>query len=110
MIKDKLDDIYKTNHYIFCGIDFELYPDKDLFRIYDKIDGNILYENLICKYPEIYPTIKDLINQKSAKEELRKYNENDFVINKVPYVVCFYLGKPKEIVEKPISAKINYGG
>ena len=110
-IKDKLDSVYKTNHYKFCEIDFELYPDKDCIRIYDKIDGNILYEDIISNYPKNYPGIRDLIEQEPAKEELRKYCDNDSnIINKNPYVVCFYLGKPKEIVEGPISVKMNYGG
>ena len=104
MIKDKLDNIYKTNHYRFCNIDFELYPDKDLFRIYDKIDGNILYENFICKYNEVHSTIKHYILQESAKEELRKISED---LN-APYAVCFYLGKPKEIVEGPILVDMKY--
>ena len=102
-IKDKLDIIYKTNHYKFCGIDFELYPKKDYFRIYDKIDGNILYENKIENFPLEYPIIEDLIYFEPAKEELRRYSDISKTV-----VVCFYLGKPKEIVEGPISAKMNY--
>lgn len=103
MIKDKLDDIYKTNHYTFCDIDFELYPEKDYIRLYDKIDGNILYEDIISKYPKNYPEIKDLIEQESAKEELRRISKD----LKLSLVVCFYLGEPKEIVEGPISAKLK---
>lgn len=104
LIKDKLDSIYKNHKYKFCGIDFELYPGKDLIRIYDKIDGNALYENFIDKWVEDYPMIEDFILQQSAKEELRKLSDELYA----PYCVCFYLGKPKEIVEKPISAKIEF--
>ena len=103
-IKDKLDNIYETNHYNFCNIDFELYPEKDFIRIYD--GENILYENTINKYKEDYSLIEDLIEQEPAKEELRRLT-NDIEIKKVPYIVCFYLGKPKEIIEGPISAKIK---
>ena len=109
-IKDKINIICKTNHYKFCGIDFELYPEKDIIRIYDKIDGNVLYEDVINKYFENYPMIEVLVEQEPAKEELRRYCECNYTINKVPYVVCFYLGKPKEIIEGPISVKMNYGG
>lgn len=104
LIKDKLDKIYKENKYRFCSIDFELFPNKDLFRIYNKIDGDILYENNIYKYSEVYPIIKDFIEQEVAKEELIKISDELYS----PYCVCFYLGKPKEIIEGPISAKMNF--
>jgi len=104
LIKDKLDSIYKNNKYRFCGIDFDLFPNKDLIRIYDKIDGKIIYENFIEKYPEDYPIIEDYILLQPSKEELRKISEELYA----PFAVCFYLGIPKELAEKPISAKMNF--
>lgn len=101
MIRDKIIDIINTKTYLFCDISFKLY-DTDFIRIYDKIDGNIVYEKQI-KFirDDINLTIFD---KNSAKEELIKISSS----LKSPYAVCFYLGKPKEIVEGPISVKMNY--
>lgn len=98
-IKDKLDDIYKSNKYNFCNIDFELYPKRDFFEILDD-ENHILFKHLIKDYPTVYPEIKDIICNESIKEELRRNTSTSLI-------VCFYIGKPKEIVEGPISAKIK---
>ena len=101
MIKDKLDDIYKTNRYIFCDIDFELYPEKDSFRIYE--NDKVIFEDKINNYNNVKDSIKDLLEQNQIKEELRRTSKD----LKSSLTVCFYLGEQKEKVEGPISAKIK---
>ena len=102
MIKDKIDSILKNNSYTFSNINFDIYP-SDYIKIYDKIDGSVIYETQVNNYKETDEILK-LINQNAAKEELVNLG-NSF---QGPFAVCFYLGKPKEIIESPISVKMNY--
>lgn len=106
MIRDKINKIISEKNYRFCGITFDLYTDKDKFIIYDSLENkNKLYETIIDDYEET-DRVLEMVTQNASKEELMKLDD----YYGAPYAVCFYLGKPKEIVEGPISARVSYGG
>lgn len=102
-IKDKLDLVLKNHKYTFCDIDFNIY-DNDYVFIYDKIDGNIIYS---CSVSDIDNIPIELSNKEPAKEILVKSMDYSTRGHK-PYIISFYLGKPKEIIEKPIFTGMKY--
>lgn len=90
-IKEKVDYLIQSKIYNFCDIDFGLF-DRDLVRIYDKVDGVCIYSDKINN-----PIPDEFKNKTYKKEELIRLPEEDGV-----FAVCFYLEAPDKI-EGPIS-------